>query len=101
MATGMGKSLRIRRSRSAGIMDFSEASASRRQRPGVSVQASASVVDEVGIFLPMGLHQDAVDVVDVDSSVLGADGFDQATHREVSGLAEDAVGGADDEVEGG
>jgi hypothetical protein len=40
-------------------MIFSEASA---------VQASASVVDEVGFFLPVGLHQDAVDVVDVDGS---------------------------------
>lgn len=48
----------------------------------------------------MRLHQDAVDVVDVDGSVLRADGFDQASHGVVSGLAEDAVGGTDDEVEG-
>ena len=48
----------------------------------------------------MGLQQDAVDVVEVDGFVGGADGFDQAADAEVAGPAQDAVGGADDEVEG-
>ena len=60
-----------------------------------------SVVDEVGFLLPVGLHEDAVDVVDVDGLVGGADGLDQAADAEVAGLAQDAVGGADDEVDGG
>ena len=59
-----------------------------------------SKVGEVGFFLPVGLHQDAVDVVDVDGLVGAADGLDQTTDTEVAGLAQDAVGGADDEVNG-
>jgi hypothetical protein len=56
---------------------------------------------EVGVLVPVGLHEDAVDVVDVDGLVGGADGLDQAADAEVAGLAQDAVGGADDEVDGG
>ena len=50
--------------------------------------------------MPVGLHEDAVDVVDADGFVGAADGLDEAADAEVSGLAEDAVGGADDEVDG-
>ena len=95
MVTGMGRSLRRRRSRSAEIMVFSEVASGR----SACCQA-ASEVDEVGFLLPVGLHQDAVDVVDVDGLVGGADGLDQAADAEVAGLAQDAVGGADDEVDG-
>ena len=49
----------------------------------------------------MGLHQYSVDVVDVDRLVGTSDGFDQAADREVAGLAEHPLGGADDEVNGG
>ena len=59
------------------------------------------VVDEVGFLLPVGLQEDAVDVVDVDGFVGAADGLDQAADAEVAGLAQDAVGGADDEIDGG
>src|ERR1700735_4559486 len=48
----------------------------------------------------MGLHEDAVDVVDVDGFVGRANGLDHAADAEVAGLAQDAVGGADDEVDG-
>ena len=58
-------------------------------------------VDEVGFLLPMGLHEDAVDVVDVDGFVGGANGLDHAADAEIAGLAQDAVGGADDEIDGG
>ena len=51
--------------------------------------------------MPVGLQEDAVDVVDVDGLVGGADGLDQAADAEVAGLAQDAVGGADDQVDGG
>ena len=44
-------------------------------------------VDEVGFFLPVGLHQDAVDVVDVDGSVGRTHRLDQAADAEVAGLA--------------
>ena len=44
----------------------------------------------------MGLQEDAVDVVDVDGFVRGADGFDHAADAKVAGLAKDAVGGADE-----
>ena len=49
----------------------------------------------------MWLHEDAVDVVDVDGLVGGAYGFDHAADAEVAGLAQDAVGGANDEFDGG
>jgi len=48
----------------------------------------------------MGLHEDAVDVVDVDGFVGGANGLDHAADTEVAGLAQNAVGGADDEIDG-
>ena len=51
--------------------------------------------------MPVGLHEDAIDVVDVDGFVGAADGFDQATDAEVAGLAQDAVGASDDEIDGG
>lgn len=51
--------------------------------------------------MPVGLQEDAVDVVDVDGFVGGADGFDHAADAEVAGLSQDAVGGADDEIDGG
>jgi hypothetical protein len=37
----------------------------------------------------------------IDGGFGGAEGFDEAANAEVAGLAEDAVGGADDEVDGG
>jgi len=52
-----------------------------------------SVVDQVGFLLPVGLQEDAVDVVDVDGPVGAADGFDQTADAEVAGQAQDAVGG--------
>ena len=49
----------------------------------------------------MRLHQNAVDVVDVDGFIRTADGLDHAAHTEIAGLAQDAVGGADDQLDGG
>src|SRR5271156_3964709 len=83
MVTGMGRSLRMRRSKS-----------------GVIMVSPGSIIDEVGFLLPVGLHQDAVDVVDVDGLVGAADGLDQTADAEVAGLAQHAIGGADDEVHG-
>ncbi len=60
-----------------------------------------SVVGKVGFLLPVGLQEDAVDVVDVDGLVGAADGFDHAADAEVAGLAQDAIGRADDEIDGG
>ena len=51
--------------------------------------------------MPVGLHQDAVDVVDVYGLFGGADGLDQAADAEVAGLPQHPVGGANDEVDGG
>ena len=51
--------------------------------------------------MPVGLQEDAVDVVDVDGFVGAADGLDHAADAEVAGLAQDAVGAADDEIDGG
>jgi predicted dehydrogenase len=53
---------------------------------------SGSVVDEVGVLVPVGLHQDAVDVVDVDGLGGAADGLDQAADTEIAGLTQHAVG---------
>ena len=71
------------------------------QQVGVNHGFLGLVVDEVGFLLPMGLHENAVDVVDVDGFVGAADGLDQAADAEVAGLAQDAVGRADDEIDGG
>src|SRR5271157_5820201 len=90
MVTGMGRSLRMRRSRSGEIMVFSKVGTKW-----------PSVVDEVGFLLPVGLQEDAVDVVDVDGLVGASDGLDHAADAEIAGQAQDAVGGADDEVDGG
>ena len=87
MVTGMGRSLRMRRSRSAEIMVFSS--------------LKRSEVNQVGLLLPVGLQEDAVDVVDVNRFVGAADGLDHAADAEIAGLAQDAVGGADDQVNGG
>ena len=64
-------------------------------------QGRRSVIDQVGFLLPVRLHQDAVDVVDVNGFVGRANGLDQAADAEIAGLAQDAVGGADDQVDGG
>src|SRR6185369_3935337 len=61
----------------------------------------ASKVDEVGLLLPVRLQQHAVDIVDVDGLVRAADGLDQTANAQVARLAQDAVGGADDQVDGG
>src|SRR5262249_58979807 len=87
MVTGMGRSLRMRRSRSAEIMVFSS--------------LKRSEVNQVGFLLPVGLQEDAVDVVDVNRFVGAADGLDHAADAEIAGLAQDAVGASDDEVDGG
>jgi hypothetical protein len=55
----------------------------------------------IGFLLPVGLQEDAVDVFDVDGFVGSADGFDHAADAEVASLAQDAVDGADDEIDGG
>jgi hypothetical protein len=60
-----------------------------------------SVIGEIGVFLPVGLHEDAVDDVDVDGACGGADGFDEAADAEIASFPQDAVGGTDDEVDGG
>jgi hypothetical protein len=53
-----------------------------------------SEVDEVGFLLPMGLHQDAIDVIDVDGLGTTADCFDHAANAEVACLTQDAIGGS-------
>ena len=58
------------------------------------VMSLPSIIDQVGFLLPVGLQEDAVDVVDVDGLGGGADGLDQAADAEVAGLAQDAVGDA-------
>lgn len=60
-----------------------------------------SEVHEVGFLLPMGLHQHAIDVVDVDGPGATADGFDHAADAEVASFAQDAIGGTHDEIDGG
>ncbi|QVL30235.1 hypothetical protein KIH39_15385 [Telmatocola sphagniphila] len=49
----------------------------------------------------MGLQEDAVDVVDVHGFIGGSNGFDEAADAEIAGFTQDAVGGADDEIDGG
>ena len=49
---------------------------------------------------PVRLHEYGVDLAEFDGAGLVADGFEQAAQTEVSGGAQDAFGGLDDEVEG-
>lgn len=60
-----------------------------------------SEIGEVAVFSPVRLDQDAVDDVNVDAFVRGTDGFEHAAQDQVAGLAQDAVGRADDQVERG
>ena len=50
--------------------------------------------------MPVRLHEDAVDVLDVDGFVGRANGLDHAADAEITGLTQHAVRGADDEVNG-
>ena len=61
----------------------------------------ASEVGQIGFFLPMRLEQDAIDVVDVDGLVGAADGLDHAADAEIAILAQDAIGGTNNEIDGG
>jgi hypothetical protein len=45
-----------------------------------------SEVDEVGFLLPVQLHEDAVDVIDVDGLRTTADGFDHGADAELACL---------------
>ena len=96
MVTGIGRSLRMRRSRSAEIMVFSKGDAGGEPGPGW-----VSVIDQVALLLPVRLHQHAVDVVDVDGLGGTADGLDHAADAEVAGLTQNAVGRTHDQLDGG
>src|SRR5262249_36506509 len=50
----------------------------------VPIFHTLSEVDEVGFLLPVGLQEDAVDVVDFDGFVGGADGLDHAADAEIA-----------------
>lgn len=56
---------------------------------------------EVLVVSPVGLHEDGVNLREIDGFGLIADGFDEGSHAEVFDGAEDAFGGSNDEVEGG
>src|SRR5271155_3238960 len=84
MVTGMGRSLRRRRSRS-----------------GVIMVSPRSIIDQVGLLLPVGLQEDAVDVVDVDGLAGAATPLNQAPEAEMGGLARHAGGRGEEGVDGG
>jgi len=51
------------------------------------------------VFSPVGLNEDAVDLLEIDGAGLVAHGFDEGTNGEIAGAAEDSVPGAHDESE--
>lgn len=53
---------------------------------------SLSEFGHVDVLAPVRLDQDAVDLVDVDGLVRGADGFEHAGDAKVARLAQDAIG---------
>ncbi len=58
-------------------------------------------VGRVGLLLPMGLHQNTIDIVGMTSFCRGSNSLDQgATDTEVAGLAH-AIGGTNDRVDRG
>ena len=48
---------------------------------------------------PVGLHEDGVDLGEIDGFGLGADGFDEGAEAEVFDGTQGAFGAANDEVE--
>ena len=54
---------------------------------------------QVDLFAPVGLQEDAVDLLQVDGFGAVAHGLEHGAEAEVSGAPEDALGGADDEAE--
>ena len=50
--------------------------------------------------LTVGLHEDAVDLFQIDDAFLVADGFEQGAQAEVLGAAQESFAGADDEGQG-
>ena len=57
-------------------------------------------VQEIGFASPVGLEQDAVDVGQFDGFGVVADGFQQRGDAQVAGATQEAIGGADDQIEG-
>ena len=56
-------------------------------------------VQEIGFAPPVGLEQDAVDVGQLDGFGIVTDGFEQGGNAKVAGTTQEAIGGADDEIE--
>ena len=52
------------------------------------------------VFSPVGLKEDAVDVLEVHDAGLVADGFDEGAEAEVAGAAKDPFARADDQRQG-
>ena len=53
----------------------------------------------VTVFSPLGLDEDAVDLLEIDDAGLVAHGFQERAQAEVAGAAQQAFAGADDERE--
>src|SRR6266404_347376 len=66
------------------------------------VQRVDATLDDgvVTIFPPVGLNEDPVDLLEIDDADLIAHSLDQRTEAEISGAAQQALGGADDEGQG-
>ena len=58
-----------------------------------------SGMHKVGFTPPVGLEQDAVDVGQLDGFGIVADGFQQRGDAQVARTTQEAVGGADEEIE--
>jgi len=56
-------------------------------------------VQEIGFASPMGLEQDAVDMGQLDGFGVVADGFQERGDAQVAGTTQEAIGGADDQIE--
>ena len=54
----------------------------------------------VAVISPVGLNEDAVDLLEIDGADLVAHRFDQGAETEIAGAPQQAFGGADDEGQG-
>ncbi len=52
------------------------------------------------MLTPVGLEEDAVDLLEIDGLDAIADGLDESAEAEVADATEDALGGTDDKGEG-
>ena len=64
------------------------------------VERGLGCAGTVMMFSPVGLHEDAIDVLECDGPALLADGLDEGAEAEVASASDEAIARSDDECQG-